>query len=654
MEVPPQEGSERHSAITLRSFLVGCLMCMVIAIGIPYGSMVIQGTRLGLSSCTPAAFFLLFVLLASVHILLGLLKRQWAFQRGELVTIFIMMMVATAIPTRGVMGMLLPMITGTFYYATPENDWTSIIHPFLAEWMVAYNPLAVKEFYEGTSGPLAIPWSIWLPPLFCWLAFYAAFYLTLVSAMVILRRQWVEHERLIYPLVQVPLAMIQEGDKPQLVKPFFKNPVMWCGFLVPFFIGSVNSLHSYFHFISPIEPQASVEFFRRNVTLNFRLNFLMFGFAYFINSHISFSLWLFYLVHLVQEGIFAILGIDNPEKLGPWTGTGPVGEIMGHQMMGALIVLVFFGLWTARTHLKAVLRKALDKKSPVDDSDEIMSYRGAVCGFLIGVSVMWFWLWATGIPAWIVPFFIFATLVLLIGLARVVSEAGLPTVTPEMIPAGFVVSGIGVPALGTKGMIATGYTLIWVGDLLVFMTAPLANGLRLSSETSRPRKVLLAAIVAAMLISLVFSTWSLLYLAYRDGALNLHPQYFSSFAARPSSFAAQKLANPTGPNLGGWLWTVAGGLIMVGLMVARHQLVWWPLHPLGFVVSMGWVMNNIWFSIFLAWLIKVVVLKYGGPGMYSKTRPFFLGVVLGQFVVGGTWLFIDGFTGMVGNRIRVY
>ena len=146
----------------------------------------------------------------------------------------------------------------------------------------------------------------------------------------------------------------------------------------------------------------------------------------------------------------------------------------------------------------------------------------------------------------------------------------------------------------------------------------------------------------------------MLYLAYSHGALNLHPQYFTSFAARPSSFAAQKLANPTGPNLAGWLWTVAGGLIMVGLMIARHHYIWWPLHPLGFAVSMGWVMNSIWFSIFLAWLIKVVVLKYCGLRLYQQTRPFFLGVVLGQFAVGGIWLLIDGFTGMVGNRIPVY
>ncbi len=627
-------------------------MCLVIAVGIPYGSMVVQGTRLGLSSSTPAAFFLLFVLLLTLHLVLRLLHRQWAFRRGELVTIFIMMMIATAIPTRGVVGMLLPMMTGTFYYATPENDWVNLIHPFLADWQVVYDPLAIKEFYEGTSGATQIPWAVWTAPLLRWLLFFVFLYMTLIGAMVILRRQWVENERLVYPLVQVPLAMVEENRRGEWIKPFFKNPVMWCGFLLPFFINSVNALHHYFHYVSPIDLQASVELFRRTVSLNLRINFLMFGFAYFINSGLAFSLWFFYLFHLLQEGVFSVLGIQNAEELGPWTGSGPIGAIMGHQMMGALIVLVLFGLWTARPHLRGVFRRVLGRPDGLDDSGEITSYRKALIAFVAGTIGMAFWLYKSGIPLWITPFFIFSALVIFIGLARVISEAGLPTVTPEMIPAGFVVSGVGIPALGIKGMVATGYTLAWAGDLLVFMTAPLANALRLSGETSNRR--LLLGILAALAISLVFSCWTMLYLAYRDGALNLHPQYFTGFAQYPSSFAAKKLANPTDPNLVGWLWTGAGGLVMAGLMVARHTLVWWPLHPLGFAVSTGWVMNSIWFSIFLAWLIKIIVLKYGGPAMYQRTRPFFLGVVLGQFVVGGLWLLIDSFTGMVGNTIPVY
>ena len=215
------------ASLTLRSFIVGCLLSGLIAVGIPYGSMVIQGTRLGLSSCTPAAFFLLFLLLAFVQIGLRAIRRSWAFRRGELIVIFIMMMVATAIPTRGVIGMLLPMITGTFYYATPENDWVNIIHPFLSDWMVIYDAKAIKEFYEGSAGPTAIPWDVWLLPLLRWFLFFAAFYVSLICSSVILRRQWVEHERLVYPLVQVPLAMVEEAQDKSLLQPFFKNPIMF-------------------------------------------------------------------------------------------------------------------------------------------------------------------------------------------------------------------------------------------------------------------------------------------------------------------------------------------------------------------------------------------------------------------------------------------
>ena len=98
----------------------------------------------------------------------------------------------------------------------------------------------------------------------------------------------------------------------------------------------------------------------------------------------------------------------------------------------------------------------------VDDSAEILSYRGAVLGSLAGIAIMGVWLWCSGIPAWIAPLFVFSALVILVGLARIVAEAGLPTVVPAMVPPGFVISAVGVPALGVKGVIATGYTLIWI------------------------------------------------------------------------------------------------------------------------------------------------------------------------------------------------
>lgn len=61
-------------------------------------------------------------------------------------------------------------------------------------------------------------------------------------------------------------------------------------------------------------------------------------------------------------------------------------------------------------------------------------------------------------------------------------------------------------------------------------------------------------------------------------------------------------------------------------------------------------MDYVWFSVFVAWCIKAVVLKYGGPGLYRSTRPFFLGLIMGQVFVAGLWLAIDYFTGVVGNQ----
>ena len=201
-------------------------------------------------------------------------------------------------------------------------------------------------------------------------------------------------------------------------------------------------------------------------------------------------------------------------------------------------------------------------------------------------------------------------------------------------------------------MIATAHTLIWAGELMVFMMAPLANGLRLTSETTGHRRRLLLAIAAAMLITLVVSTCYMLYLAYHYGGVNLHAQFFGkSFPTYPSSFALQKLENSSEASLSGWLWTLGGGLGMLILMIARQRLSWWPFHPLGFAMAPGWTMGPIWFSIFLAWLIKVSILRFGGGRLYYKTRPFFLGLLGGQFAAGGVWLVIDSFAGTVGNII---
>jgi hypothetical protein len=144
-----------------------------------------------------------------------------------------------------------------------------------------------------------------------------------------------------------------------------------------------------------------------------------------------------------------------------------------------------------------------------------------------------------------------------------------------------------------------------------------------------------------------------MYMSYSHGGINLNGWFFGPAGgpAYPFNFVTQEMNNPDGPDWTGWIATGVGGSVMAGLMLARHTFLWWPLHPLGFAVSSISLTNYISFSVFLAWLIKTLILKYGGIVMFHRARPFFLGLILGQFFVAGIWLVIDFLTGMTNNNI---
>ena len=90
---------------------------------------------------------------------------------------------------------------------------------------------------------------------------------------------------------------------------------------------------------------------------------------------------------------------------------------------------------------------------------------------------------------------------------------------------------------------------------------------------------------------------------------------------------------------------------MALMMWARQRLAWWPVHPIGFPIGANSMTDNVWFSVFLALLVKKAVLRYGGAATYRRTQGFFLGLIAGQVICNGMWLVIDYFTGKVGNQI---
>src|SRR5690606_16027742 len=90
----------------------------------------------------------------------------------------------------------------------------------------------------------------------------------------------------------------------------------------------------------------------------------------------------------------------------------------------------------------------------------------------------------------------------------------------------------------------------------------------------------------------------------------------------------------------------AVGVVATILMIfMRSRFDWFPLNPLAYAIVPSWSGFVLWFSFFLAWAIKVLILRFGGVGPYRKFAPLMIGLVLGEFTMQVFWVLVV----MLGN-----
>ncbi len=59
------------------------------------------------------------------------------------------------------------------------------------------------------------------------------------------------------------------------------------------------------------------------------------------------------------------------------------------------------------------------------------------------------------------------------------------------------------------------------------------------------------------------------------------------------------------------------------LMVGRVMWVGWPFHPIGLVLMNSGPLQAFWFSIFIGWGVKRLLLRYGGAGAFRRAQAVF-------------------------------
>ncbi len=623
--------------VTLRAIIIGSILSFIIGIGEPFTVLYIHASPMCADYSTGAAVFLFFILVFLVNTLLKKLSPRMSLTSSELITVYIMMIVACAIPSWGFTMNLIGLLGGIYYYATPVNQWNKIVHPYLPKHLFPQDKDAIWYLYEGLPKGMKIPWQAWIKPLGNWFLFIIAFYFMSICLMVMMRKQWVEREKLTYPLTELPRNMVDEK------RPLYKSKLLWMGFSIPFFFYSLRGLHILFPLVPSPALYKYVPIFNRVFYIPIRIYFEVIGLAFFMATDVLLSVWFFSFIFIIETAFLRRIGFS----IGPVQPySDPAPQVIACQALGALLVLSISCLWIARKHLKVIFLKSIGKIK--EKEEEILPYNFTFWGFVISFIFSIWWINKTGLKILPSIFFITIALLIFLGITRIIAQAGLAYYRAPVIPAVPTLYTFGSNYLGPGGLTALGMTFPWAADIRTLVMASVANGLKLSTEFKMNVYKLFWAIIVAILISLISSSWVTLLLGYKYGGINLSSWQFGGLTRFTVNWVKNFIKYPVGFGKNQFLFVILGGFLMILLIFVRSRFLWWPLSPVGLALSLPYPVFQTWFSIFIAWVIKAFIMKYGGIRVYDKAKDFFLGMILGSFVTAGIWIFVGLFTGQEG------
>jgi hypothetical protein len=618
----------RRAAVSLRAVLIGL-------VGIPLNTywMTLTYWRFGNDAGTPYpvyynCVFYLFAL-AGLNTILRRRRPQWAFSLGELLTIYVMLSVATAWCGVDLLMPLPEAVCNSFWFASPGNRWADILWPNIPQWLTVADLDVIRGFFDGDTNPYRRSILLaWAGPALWWTAVATALMLAYVCLTSIFRRRWADDEKLLFPITIVPLQIAEERHQ------LSRSKVMWAGFALVAIFELLATLHGFFPAV-PVIPfyfdlGPWIQQFPPWDAYRWKgvgLWPILIGLSYLMPLDLAFSLWFFNLFWKAQLII---------SKHFAWTTDTAGGfPYVDMQSLGGLIALLVSVLWLDRRYLLQVLRKIAGLRSPLDDSDEPMSYRGAILGLAVAIGFISYVFGRAGMASWVSLGWIANLLLIGLALTRIRAQLG---------PPHFEQVGMGpnqfLPALvGSTAISPTGQAMLWLSYPFTMHHAQNPQPWTLETykmadagRMERKRLPWVLVLTTAVVVPSLF--WATLHVLYNIGARAGADPFASGHARQVPIQLASMLENPTGANSSLLGAMGVGFLGTAALMVLKLRLYAWPLHPVAFPIASAWVMDTALPAVFIAWLAKAVIMRYGGLRSYRAALPFFLGMILSSSVIG--------------------
>ena len=650
---PPEQVETAEAQPTgLRPVRWGLVLAVALPLIVLNGGWIANSEmKTGVTEVTISTLFLGVTFMLFVLTLLNLLVRRFAGPRAamnqpELMALYTLLSMSSVVAGVGHLGFLLPFLANPFYYAVPSNGWRAWWY-LLPPWIGPRDPTILKGFYEGhsTAFRLAV-FHAWAMPLLVWGLFFLVLLWTTLCLSAILRRRWADEEHLPFPVIALPLEMTRDGA------PLYRNRLLWLGFAIPAFLHSLNSLHS----IYPTLPTLQINSVHDLVwdaplqspwtavgSLFYQLHPSGVGFGYLVNTDVSFSLWFFYLAKKAVSVWAETLNLRDAAT-GWYTDANGQAPYYGFQAWGAWLTLGAAAVWTGRDSFRRYFARALRGDRDWADAREPMSARVAVAGFAGGFLALCAFVWSWGGSWWLPVVFLTLYLLLMVTLSRIRAE--LAVVSTELVwvnPQSMLTAVLGTNASGMTPIDLTHTaTLSWFN--LDYRAAAMPQELEglvgLERAHARLSPLIPAMLVAAAVAIATSLLWDLQLYYVNGAAMGNVNSWRIQKGSEPWNNLHNWLTNPKATDPHAVLGMAFGAGMTLLLGAFRAKFVGFPLHPAAYALNMSFANDFFWGDMFVAWLVKVTILRYGGMTLYRQGLPLFLGLILGDFVTGSIWSLI--------------
>jgi len=655
MELELPQGRERLSGprpggdLPVRVAVLAILLLALVAV-LGFWLDIFYGVAGRFGSGVPASgpITILFVLTSLSGI--RFVARRLRLTRRQLLSIYSIILVGAPLVSTTVLANMLAESTIQRYMAARILEWQGSFIPLLPSWSGPTDWSAIQDFYLGMS---SVPWGAWVIPLVAWCSFLIALVVCSVCLVLLVQQQWITHERLSFPLAQIPLELVSESGTTDDNKPRFPaSSLFWVGLLLSLGVTSLNTVARHYPAVPaiPLGPVALMQW--RQVgpmagvgEVDLVLWPWLIAIAFLVPKELSFSCWFFWLVRvgLTVIGIATGSTARRPEMW--WSTEFPASVYQG---VGALFAIGAWSGWAARRHLAHALRVAFSRRSGQNDTAEPIPYRWVLVGLALSFAWLVFFCWLAGSRVWFGVLLILLILVYYMTWARLRAETGLGFLPFPFFPHEVIVVPFGSRVFRPREfvtLIAPHWAYFAGGGTLEVVPGNALETTKIADSANISKRRLLIASAVGFLLVLPLGVWVTLSGIYRYGFYSLQAGQDRTILHWYSWYAHDYITNPRNADLQGTTGIGAGAVVAVFLGLMRLRFWWWPFHPIGYLAAFTWGMHLYYMPFLVGWLAKTLAVRYGGLKLYRKLIPAAIGLVIGDLLHEVIWGLVSLATG---------